>query len=182
MRTALHRTIGVALAALSLAATAQAQGKGHGKNHGKGQGDRDQRVDVVESHRGDRSDIDDDRRKGDRSDIYDDRRKGDRSDIYDDQDKRDRVPPGLAKKPGHMPPGQYKKRYGTRQGASVLGDIMRQRGYSVTRIVPTGSAQNVYYRTANGAEQLAIVGLGTDRLLFRNVPAALLQEVLARLY
>ncbi len=157
MRTTFHRTIGLAVAALALATTAQAQGKSHGKSHGQAtaQRDRDQRD---EAHR------------------------GDRSDIYDGRGKSDGVPPGLAKKPGHMPPGQYKKRYDTRQGASVLEDIMRQRGYTVMRIVPTGSTQNVYYRNGSGAEQLAIVGLGSDRLSFRNVPAALLQEVLARLY
>ena len=81
-----------------------------------------------------------------------------------------------------MPPGQYRKQYDPTQGASVLGDVMRQRGYTVTRIVQSGNVQNVYYRTGAGAEQLAMVGPGADRLQFRNVPAALLQEVLARLY
>ena len=74
------------------------------------------------------------------------------------------------------------KQYDPSQGASVLGDIMRQRGYTVTRIVQSGIVQNVYYRTGTGPEQLAMVGPGADRLQFRNVPPALLQEVLARLY
>jgi hypothetical protein len=100
-------------------------------------------------------------------------------DVYDDGGK---VPPGLAKKPGQMPPGQYKKVYGTNEGATVLGDILRRRGYPVTRVVPTGPSQYVYYRLRNGTERRAIVSPGTDRLVFTNVPASLLQEVLARLY
>ena len=34
-----------------------------------------------------------------------------------------RVPPGLAKKPGGLPPGQYKKRYATSDGVVVLRDV-----------------------------------------------------------
>src|SRR5262249_34004485 len=96
-----------------------------------------------------------------------------------------RVPPGLAKKPGHMPPGQYKKmyrRYGTYDGAYTLGQVMRQRGYTVTRIVPSGSSHLVYYRDNYGVMREAIVQPGADRLMFSNVPSSLLQLVLARLY
>lgn len=93
-----------------------------------------------------------------------------------------KVPPGLAKKPGQMPPGQYKKRYGTNQGADVLGGVLRRRGYSVIRVVPSGEAHHVFYRLRDGSERRAIVSPGADRLQFRNVPASLLQEVLAALY
>ena len=92
------------------------------------------------------------------------------------------VPPGLAKKPGQMPPGQYKKRYGASEGADVLGGVLRRRGYSVLRVVPAGDSRYVYYRLNDGTQRRAIVSPGTDRLTFTNVPAALLQEVLARLY
>lgn len=115
----------------------------------------------------------------DKQDKQDKHRVAANGDVYDNHGNK--VPPGLAKKPGQMPPGQYKK-YGTNQGASVLGDIMRQRGYSVVRVVPAGNSQYVYYRYRNGAQQRAIVSPGTDRLGFTNVPQSLLQEVLARLY
>jgi hypothetical protein len=93
-----------------------------------------------------------------------------------------RVPPGLAKKPGQMPPGQYKKVYGTNDGASVLSDILRRRGYTVTRLVPYGTSQYVYYRRRDGSIRRAIVSPGTNRLSFSNVPSSILQEVLSRLY
>jgi hypothetical protein len=84
------------------------------------------------------------------------------------------VPAGLAKKPGQMPPGKYKKVYPT-QGASVLRDILVLRGYTVVRTTPSGESQYVYYRLPDGTVQRAIVAPGTDRLSFTNVPAALLQ-------
>jgi hypothetical protein len=98
------------------------------------------------------------------------------------QDVGTRVPPGLAKKPGQMPPGQYKKRYGTNEGATVLGDILRRRGYTVSRVAPYGENRYVYYRYHDGAERRALVSSGTDRLQFTNVPASVLQLVLAQLY
>ena len=94
----------------------------------------------------------------------------------------ERVPPGLAKKPAHMPPGQYKKRYGTVEGATALGDILRQRGYTVSRVTPYGESQYVYYRLRDGAERRALVSTGADRLRFSNVPSTILQAVLAQLY
>jgi hypothetical protein len=93
-----------------------------------------------------------------------------------------KVPPGLAKKPGQMPPGQYKKIYGTNDGASVLSDILRRRGYTVTRLVPSGDSRVVYYRAPDGTIRRAVVSPGVERLSFSNVPAVILQEVLARLY
>ncbi|WP_309669714.1 hypothetical protein [Gemmatimonas sp.] len=93
-----------------------------------------------------------------------------------------KIPPGLAKKPGGMPPGQYKKRYGTREGATVLGDIFGRNGYPVRRITPYGESQYVYYRMPDGSERRAIVSPGADQLRFSNVPATLLQQVIAQLY
>jgi hypothetical protein len=149
------RTIGLTAAALMLAASAQAQGRGKGK--GKQQ--------AVRIDHGDR-----------RGGVI-------RGDANRDVFRFDRrVPPGLAKKPGQMPPGQYKKRYNTYDGASVLGDIMRRRGYEVLRIVPAGRSQYVYYRSRDAAERRAVVRLGEDRLRFSNVPTSIVQAVLARLY
>jgi Ni/Co efflux regulator RcnB len=92
-----------------------------------------------------------------------------------------KVPPGLAKKPGQMPPGQYKK-YSTRQGASVLGDIFGRRGYPVQRITTVGEAQHVYYRLPDGRVARAVVTQGPDRLRFAGVPQTILQQLLAQLY
>ena len=93
-----------------------------------------------------------------------------------------KVPPGLAKKPGGMPPGQYKKRYSTTEGSSVLRDILLGRGYTVMRTENAGASQHVFYRLRDGSVQRAVVSTGDDRLVFGNVPDALLREVLARLY
>jgi hypothetical protein len=83
---------------------------------------------------------------------------------------------------GQMPPGQYKKRYSSADGARILSDVLGSRGYVVTRLVASGDARTVYYRAGDGSIRRAIVRPGTDRLSFSNVPAAILQEVLARLY
>lgn len=91
------------------------------------------------------------------------------------------IPPGLAKKPGQMPPGQYKK-YNPAQGASTLSDIFRRHGYTVERTVPSGNSRYVYYRLPNGTVQRAIVSPGTSQLSFGNVPSSILREVLSRLY
>jgi hypothetical protein len=92
-----------------------------------------------------------------------------------------RVPPGLAKKPGGLPPGQYKKRYATSDGVVVLRDVFGRHGYTVQRVAPYGTSQYVYYRLPDGTVRRAVVSPGTDQLVFANVPAALLSEVLARL-
>jgi hypothetical protein len=144
--------IGVAAAVMALAGTAQAQGKGKGK----------------EKHEN----------KREHATII---RRADGDVIVVPRNGR-KIPPGLAKKPGQMPPGQYKKLYGTQDGASVLSDIFRRRGYTVTRLVPYGESRYVYYRGTDGRIRRAIVSPGTDRLSFSNVPATILQEVLARLY
>jgi hypothetical protein len=155
MRTHLVRTFTLAAAALVLSVTAQAQG--NGKSKGKKASASAARPAQVVTRDG----------RIIRDDHYDNGK---------------RVPPGLAKKPGQMPPGQYKKRYGTNEGADVLGGILRRRGYPVLRIVPSGQSQYVYYRMRDGSQRRAIVSPGTDRLSFQNVPASLLQEVLAKLY
>ena len=174
------RLAGIAIAALVLGAgAASAQGKGHdkGKEHDKHDGDevRTSTGDVIRDPRGVGSD-----RNG-RVVI----RGRDDRDVRDGDEHRGgghRVPPGLAKKPGQMPPGQYKKHYGTNEGADILGGIFRRNGYTVSRVVPNGQSQYVYYRLRDGSERRAIVSPGTDRLQFNNVPATLLQQVLSALY
>ena len=99
--------------------------------------------------------------------------------------ERRAVPPGLAKKPGHMPPGQYKKvyrRYDTDRGATILSDILRGRGYRVDRVAAFNDSRYVYYRTRDGVLHRAIVSQGSDRLRFSNVPSSLLEQVFATLY
>jgi hypothetical protein len=171
MRTRSGRTIGLAVVALALASgAAEAQIRKQGKGSVARQSDGtvyDRRVDDRVRDRG--------RRDGD----WDRDRDWDRNGRYQDGKK---VPPGLAKKPGQMPPGQYKKRYGTSQGADVLGGILRRRGYPVSRIVTAGDSRYVYYRLRDGSERRAIVSPGSDRLRFGNLPSGLLQEVLAALY
>ena len=177
--------IGVAVASLVLvAASAGAQGKGHDKGD-KGK-DRDkgkvERAENDDRGRDDDRDHDRDRdRDRARHDIRvrDDNRDHDRNrDVFVDGR---RIPPGLAKKPGGMPPGQYKKRFGTTQGVSVLSEILGQRGYTVVRTVPAGESRYVYYRASDGSVRRAIVSPGREQLTFTNVPADLLREVWARL-
>ena len=160
MRT--HSTIiAIAIAATALAAgSAGAQGKSQGKGHGQAQG---QQAD----------------KRGHDNDVIIGDRDGNGVRV---QGNGNKVPPGLAKKPGQMPPGQYKKRYGTNEGATVLGDILRRRGYTVLRMTPQGESQYVYYRLRDGSERRAIVTSGTERLRFSNVPSSVLSAVLAQLY
>ena len=179
MRHHTVRMLGIAAAALVVSVgSASAQGKGHGNGKGKDKGDQqEERGNNRDDERGNKRDDDRDRdgNVGHRTGAIipgTDR-------VYGNGHK---VPPGLAKKPGHMPPGQYKKRYGSQQGATVLGDIFGRNGYTVTRIVPAGTSQYVYFRQQNGAEQRAIVTPGTTRLQFNTVPANILQAVLAQLY
>ena len=184
MRTHLVRTLELTATVLLLAASAQAQGnsQGKGKAHNehpataKGADARRSGHDVIRG--GNRDVIRGDNRDVIRGGNRDVTRGGNR-DVYGN---RASVPPGLAKKPGQMPPGQYKKRYGTYEGADVLGGILRRRGYPVLRVVPAGESQYVYYRMRDGSQRRATVSPGTDRLVFRNVPTSLLQEVLAKLY
>ena len=168
MRVHLHRLAGVAAATLMLATAgpAQAQGKGHGKEHKAAQARVDER----------RRDGDD-RRDNDRT-IYD--RRGDHDPRH--EGARAGVPPGLAKKPGGMPPGQYKKLYSTRQGASILSDVLGHRGYRVVRTADAGNSEYVYYHDRDGSLRRAVVSPGTDRLRFTNIPDRMLSEVLARMY
>ena len=166
MRLHIRRMAGVAVATLFLASagTAQAQGKGHGKGHEKHEHAQ------VRSHDYDR-DHEHDSRYQDRSDY--DRR-------YD-QGRRS-IPPGLAKKPGGMPPGQYKKLYDAGQGASVLSDVLGRHGYHVVRTADAGDSRYVYYRDRAGNVHRAVVSPGGDRLRFTSVPRSLLDEVMARLH
>lgn len=188
MRNRILQTVGLATAALLVAVSAQAQGKAKAKHRVAAI----QREDVYRRDVYGREDgiyrRDDDRDRG----IYRDR-DGVYRDIYgnviyrNDDRYRDnrRIPPGLAKKPGGMPPGQYKKlyrRYGTNEGAGVLGEIMRRRGYYVDRIVPYGNSHYVYYRRYDGPLNRAVVYPGSERLGFNNVPGAILQLVLGQLY
>ena len=165
MRLPLHRLTGIAAAALVLASagTADAQGKGRGK-------DKEHKSERVQA-RGD------DRRRDDRV-VYD--RRGEYDPRYDGSRKG--TPPGLAKKPGGMPPGQYKKHHTTDHGAYVLRDVLGRRGYPVVRMADAGTSEYVYYRDHDGHVRRAIVSPGSDRLRFSNVPSSLLSEVLSRLY
>ena len=174
MRVQFHRLAGVAAAALLVASAspAQAQGKGHGKEHGSA------RVDDRHREASQRDDRHRDAGQRDDRHVYDQRRDDDAR--YDRA--RRRVPPGLAKKPGGMPPGQYKKRYDTHQGVSVLSDVLGRRGYTVVRHTDAGSSEYVYYRDRDGRMHRAVVSPGTERLRFSNVPSSLLSEVIARLH
>ena len=174
MRIPLNRMAGFAVAAffLASASTAQAQGKGHGKGHDK----HDQAHVRRDDHRHDQGH---DPRYGNRAD-HDDRYDQNRDYRYD-QNRRS-VPPGLAKKPGGMPPGQYKKLYDTGQGAHVLSDVLGRHGYHVVRTADAGDSRYVYFRDRSGNLHRAIVSPGSDRLHFSSVPSTLLQELYARLY
>ena len=185
------RLAGIAIAALVLGAgSADAQGRGHDKDKGRDKRDGD----AVRTSTGDMVRVRDPRdvtRDRDGRDVLRGRDGREGRDDREDRDARDgderrgggrRIPPGLAKKPGQMPPGQYKKRYGTNEGADILGGIFRRNGYTVSQVVPNGQSQYVYYRLRDGTERRAIVSPGTDRLRFNNVPATLLQQVMAALY
>ena len=159
-----------ALAVCIIAGSASAQGKGHDKGKGedkKGEGkhgDEQHQVVVVDPRR------DNDQRRDN----------GQRHEMESNGDYR-KVPPGLAKK-GGLPPGQAKKYYRVSQGVPVMREVFLRHGYTVVRTEPYGTSQYVYYRQANGPIQRAVILPGTSQLGFQNVPAALLQEILARLY
>jgi hypothetical protein len=185
MRAHLPRTIG-AVAALFIAVggTAQAQGKGNGheKDHDRRQAI--ERAERREVHREVNREI----RRHDGEVMldprydprYDQRHDSRYPDRYRTESRR--IPPGLAKKPGGMPPGQYKKLYRANQGGYVLRDVMGRRGYTVVRTEDVGDSEYVYYRLRDGSVRRAVVSPGRDRLQFGNVPSSLLSEVLARLY
>lgn len=156
-RRVIH-TLAAAAALAAFAGSAQAQGKGHGKGHGNKDWER-QRAGQVVTRRSD-------------------------GEVERDREWRDRraVPPGLAKKPRQIPPGQYKKAYSSAYGATVLSDVFRQRGYPVTRLESSGETRYVYYRLPDGTVQRAVVNPSPTRLTFGNVPATILQAVLAQLY
>ncbi len=155
MRHFFIRAAGIAAAALALASSAQAQDHKHDqdRHHDEHEHDRN-RATVVHRANGDV--------------------------VIPGRDVR--IPPGLAKKPGGLPPGQYRKHWGTGDGADVLIDVFRRHGYRVDRVATSGSSRYVYYRAPNGQLVRAIVRPGTDRLGFSNVPSNLLQEVMSRLY
>jgi hypothetical protein len=163
MRSHILKALGIASAAMALATSAQAQGRG--RDHDK---DRDKVRDKQHDAR-------DDRRRPTVVGRAD-------GDVVLVPRNRVGVPPGLAKKPGQMPPGQFKKRYTTLQGANALGSVLTRRGYVVQRIVPSGTSRIVYYRGPDGVVHRAIVSPGTNQLGFSNVPSSLLQEVLSSLY
>jgi hypothetical protein len=142
----------VALASVALAISAQAQGKGKDKDKGKDKHDERDRGAVVNSGGEVLLPV-----------------------------QTNRIPPGLAKKPGQMPPGQYKKHYTVTQGSSVLSQILGQNGYVVQRVVPAGTSRYVYYRGTDGLVHRAVVRPGTNQPAFSNVPSSLLQLVLSRL-
>jgi hypothetical protein len=188
MSTRSGRTIGLAVVALALAsgaAEAQIRRQGNGTvttRQPTGTVYDGRSADGVYRDR----DRNDRNRDGDRDWDRDRRDRDHDRDRDRDRDSRyqngKKVPPGLAKKPGQMPPGQYKKRYSTSQGADVLGGVLRRRGYPVTRIATANDSRYVYYRLSDGSVRRAIVSPGADRLGFSNLPNGLLQEVLAALY
>jgi hypothetical protein len=175
MRVPLQRlaAIGAAMFVLASAGTAEAQGKGRGK-------DKKHDSDRVQTRGDDRRH--DDRDVYDRRGEYDPRHDGTRDGTPPGRAKKGGLPPGLAKKPGGMPPGQYKKHYTADHGASVLRDVLGRRGYPVIRTADAGTSEHVYYRDHEGHVRRAIVSPGTDRLRFSNVPSSLLSEVISRLY
>ena len=144
----------MATAAIALATSVQAQGRGNGKGHDRKHNDRDR------YERRDKHDDRYDRRTGD---IF----RRDHDDRYYVPGNR-RVPPGLAKKPGQMPPGQYKKHYSTMQGADVLSGIFRRRGYAVDRIAQSSNSRVVYYRGRDGIVRRALVSPGREDGGFRS--------------
>ena len=147
MNTPIRRTLSLAVAALALASvSAAAQGKGHGKSTEKAKSKHDTREVVRVDSRGT---------------VVRTESRGNVS-----------VPPGLAKKPGNMPPGQYKKLQ-PREGAIALRDVFIRRGYTVDRITPYGASEIVYYRLPNhGAARDRKSGHHSPRLHERSCDAA----------
>ena len=176
MQSQTHRVIGLAVAAFVLVTgTAQAQGKSHengkDKDKDRDKGREQEQGNAKARHGDERRELE---HEGNRVVV--------RNGNHPTMDVGTRVPPGLAKKPGGMPPGQYKKRYLAPQGGAILRDVLASRGYTVVRYNDVGPSQYVYYRLRDGSVQRAVVTPGAEQLTFSNVPAALLREVLSRLY
>lgn len=178
MRNHLGRVLALSAAAMLVSFSANAQGKSQEKTAKATKPAKEAKPAKQVAKMKHVDDRNDDARRSDRAVMRDGNRDidGRHRDGYGNGVK---TPPGLAKKPGGLPPGQYKKRYGTNDGADILGGVLRRRGYSVLRVVPSGDSRYVFYRLRDGSEQRAIVSPGSDRLRFQNVPASLLQEVFA---
>jgi hypothetical protein len=175
MRVPLYGLAGFAAAlVLTTAPNAQAQGKGHGKEHGNAARVEERSVDPRYGH--DRQHERRDPRHDDHDSRYD-RGRGGPPGLA----KKGGIPPGLAKKPGGMPPGQYKKLYSTRQGASVLSDVLGRHGYHVLRQTEEGDRRYVYYRSRDGVTHRATVRRNGDRLQYEGATARMIREVEARL-
>jgi hypothetical protein len=94
------------------------------------------------------------------------------------------TPPGLAKKPGGMPPGQYKKRYRPDDGVVILRDVFRREGYTVVRVEVSGDRRFVFYRLRSGPVQRVVVSPGAadaQRPTITNAPSSVVGKVLARM-
>jgi hypothetical protein len=150
-----------------IAGTASAQGKGHDKDKGD-----DKHHDADPHH------VADPRHAPDPHHVADQHHVADEHHTITTYHK---VPPGLAKK-GGLPPGQAKKYYHPAQGVPVVREVFLHHGYTVVRTQPYGTSEYVYYRQANGPVQRAVILPGPSQLSFQNVPASLVQEILARLY
>jgi hypothetical protein len=180
----LSRYISAAVATLffATAGTAHAQGKSQGKGHDKGH-DKSHTEAVRDDHHADNHEVLREAQRRQNDPRYEQRDGDHRNDPrYDGRQNARRIPPGLAKKPGGMPPGQYKKMYRAHDGAGVLRDVLDRRGYTVVRSADAGESEYVYYRLRDGSVRRAVVSPGAERLRFSNVPNSLLSEVLARLY
>lgn len=189
MQAHLPRLIGAAAATLFFATAAQAQGKGHGNDHRRSNSeavsDDDHHHDATHhDHHVVEGSVHHVAQQDQHDPRYDHVQvvNGQYDPRYDDGRNSHRIPPGLAKKPGGMPPGQYKRLYGANEGAGVLRDVLGRRGYSVVRTEDAGQSEYVYYRLPDGSVRRAVVSPGANRLQFSNVPTPLLSEVLSRLY
>ena len=91
------------------------------------------------------------------------------------------TPPGLAKKPGGMPPGQYKKRYRPDDGVVILRDVFGREGIRVIRVERSGDVRYVVYRTRTGATARATVRPGEERPVITGAPKSVMGKVLERM-
>lgn len=162
-------TVGAVMAIIAYG-SATAQGKGQGKGEEKRQ-EKPSRAQAAK-----RADRDDDARRNQPAA----RRQRDQGAAIG----HTAAPPKGGTPPGHggTPPGQLKKSYRTDDGLWVLRDVLRDRGYTVTRLSRSNDRRYVYYRLPDGTVRRAVVQPGTDRLQFANVPGVVLREVIARLY